>query len=93
MPGRVPDRATLSGGAPCRTRSGGERHRRPEPSLLSALLAAYEEVAPLTPAERRALCVLVEVKAARTPMRMLRHVVKAGRDERPSLVGRLARDG
>jgi len=64
----------------------------PQPTLVSALITAYEKVAPLTPAERRALCVLVEVKAARAPMRMLRHVVKAGRDERSSLVGRLARD-
>lgn len=63
-----------------------------EPRLVSALVAGYEEVTQLAPAERRAACVLVEVKAARAPMRMLRHVVKAGRPDRPSLVGRLARD-
>jgi len=53
------------------------------------LLSAYEEISPLNVAERQATVVLVEAKAARSAMRMLRHVVKAPSLRRRDLSGRL----
>ncbi len=58
-------------------------------SGVERLVAAYEEGSPLSSAERAALPGLVEAKAARRSMRMLRHVTKSRSEERAALLEKL----
>jgi Ser/Thr protein kinase RdoA (MazF antagonist) len=53
--------------------------------VAAALLGAYEEHARLSALERHALAALIEAKAARAPMRGLRHVLKARPERRAAL--------
>jgi Ser/Thr protein kinase RdoA (MazF antagonist) len=53
--------------------------------VAEALLGAYEEHARLSAPERHALAALIEAKAARAPMRGLRHVLKARPERRAAL--------
>lgn len=57
--------------------------------VAATLLHAYEEVSPLDARERQALALLIEAKAARSAMRMLRHIVKAPPRRRTALGARL----